>query len=309
MTWANNARASGAVSAAAAMLPISRRAVASGRSSSSGGVDAVTLTPRACGFTGDHPFGHHQLGQPAAQLTALAGAGSRQRGHLGRAAQDGLAGVDLAHVDRAFRRRWPAHAHRTVTVTAGVYSSRPAQPIRTSAHHCPGASHGGGAMSKPTSTVDPARNTAPHARRPGPLPGAPRADQVCLEREVGAGVAADGDGQPGGVPWAMTMSAGFGDHPHQFAGRLGADGHDADVLDRLPPGLGHVAAELELGTHRIVAGFGVGRHGEFDVGLAVMAGGHFIAKSFGWGSRQPSRAGSAAAPSRSGSRRCSRWPR
>ena len=159
------------------------------------------------GLAGDHPFGHHQLGQPAAQLPTLTGAGSRQRGHLGRAAQDGLAGVDLAHLDRR-PGDGGRHAHRTVTVTAGLYSSRPAQPIRTSAHHCPGATHGGGAMSKPTSTVEPARSTAPQRGRPGPLPGAPRADQVCLEGQFGVGVAADGDGQPGGLPWATTMSAG-----------------------------------------------------------------------------------------------------
>ena len=56
--------------------------------------------------------------------------------------------------------------HRTVTATAGEYSNRPAHPIRINAHHVPGVAHGGGVMSKPTSTSPPAGNCAPRAAGP-----------------------------------------------------------------------------------------------------------------------------------------------
>ena len=97
MTSANSARARGSASAAAATLPISSRAVTSGSSSAS--VGASSRGQAAGGrLGGDHSFGHDQLGQPAPQLPALAGAAGRQRGAPRSAAQSRFARVDL--IDR-----------------------------------------------------------------------------------------------------------------------------------------------------------------------------------------------------------------
>ena len=54
-------------------------------------------------------------------------------------------------------------------------------------------------MSKASSTVDRAPSNRTARRRSDPLPRAPRADQVGLQRQVGVGVRADGDGQAGAL--------------------------------------------------------------------------------------------------------------
>ncbi|CAG7159210.1 hypothetical protein PICSAR214_02844 [Mycobacterium avium subsp. paratuberculosis] len=69
---------------------------------------------------GDDAAGHDQLGQPAPQLPALAGAGRRQRRRPAPAAQPGLGGVDLDGGNRdAGNGRNRVAAHVTVTRTAG----------------------------------------------------------------------------------------------------------------------------------------------------------------------------------------------
>ena len=157
------------------------------------------------GLGGDHPFGHDQLGQPATQLPALAGAGRRQRSGQRAAAQSRLARVDLVdrHRDTARPRDDAARDAEPIgpliarsPSPQGEYTSRPAQPTRTSAHHWPGSTQAGGVTSKPSSTVPRAGNTAPSVGRADPLPRPPRADQVRLQAQVGTRVGADGDGQP-----------------------------------------------------------------------------------------------------------------
>ena len=109
VTWTNIARASGSASAAAATLPISSRAELSGSSSSSAGAPSAVNAGRGS-LGGDHPFGHEQLGQPAAQLPAFAGARPRQRVGGHRVAQLGLARVDLGDGDIHPARRWQRRA-------------------------------------------------------------------------------------------------------------------------------------------------------------------------------------------------------
>src|SRR6202040_116917 len=113
----------------------------------------------------DHPLGHQQLRQPAARRPAFAGAAARQRRREPTGAQPVFAGVYLRNTHRHAPdgRR---DAQRTVTFTAGEYTSRPAQPTRISAHHWPGSTQTGGAASNSSSTVPRAGNSRPTAAGP-----------------------------------------------------------------------------------------------------------------------------------------------
>ena len=149
------------------MLPISRRAVRSGSTSSWVGVVAVTVTPRAAASR-------------AMTRSVTSSWVSQRRGCLpslvcGRGSADTW-GAPRSAASRASTSATGTGVPATMATAAsgltdrhrdrGVYSSRPAQPIRTSAHHCPGHPQGGGATSKPMSTVEPARRTTPAP--PGP---------------------------------------------------------------------------------------------------------------------------------------------
>lgn len=95
-------------------------------------------------------------------------------------------------------------------------------------------------MSKPTSTVDPARSTLPRTRQARPLQVPHGADRVRLEPRRPARASLPTVTVTGRSPRCDDDVDRVGDEPHQVAG-LGADGYDADVLDGLPPRLGHVA--------------------------------------------------------------------
>src|SRR5262249_21638018 len=118
------------------------------------------------GFQGDEPLGGHELDQPAAQLAALAAVRVGQ-GRAGRSGPDRV--LSIVHFGQLEWRAGDPGDRRhgaTSRATAGEYSTVPAPATLISAHHFPGAVHGGGAMSKPTSTSPRAGTSAPTARGP-----------------------------------------------------------------------------------------------------------------------------------------------
>ncbi len=196
VTRANSARARGSASAAAAMLPISSRAVMSGSSSSSLG--ALSASHRGRGFGGDHPFGHDQLGQPTPQLPALTGACRRQRrGAAGR----------RAVAPRARRLRRPAPDRRLRSRRSSARSPSPRASRPAGRRSRPGSApttgrvrpRPAGFTSKPTSTVPRAGSTAPSAA--GPIHShVPHGLIRCASRLRSAPASrADGGGQPGRI--------------------------------------------------------------------------------------------------------------
>ena len=96
-----------------------------------------------------------------------------------------------------------------------------------------------------------------------------------LQCQFGTGGTADGDGDPGPLTAGDDDVGGVGDQAHQIIGWRSADGDDADVLDRLPPGRRHVAGKPQLRAQWVVAGCGIAGNGDGDLVFAVSAGGQF----------------------------------
>ena len=190
----------------------------------------------ACrGLGGDHPFGHDQLGQPATQLPALAGARYRQRSGQRAAAQPRFAGVDLVDRHRDDRprlqRRFIApspspRASRPVgrrnrpgpAPTTGRAPPRPAGPRRSRARRCRGP-----AAPRPAS-AGPIHSQVPHGliRCASRLRSAPASVPTVTASRAES-------------PAATSTSAGSLDQIHQPAVVDTADRDHADVFDDLTP--------------------------------------------------------------------------
>ncbi|EUA65970.1 hypothetical protein I553_3989 [Mycobacterium xenopi 4042] len=220
----------GSASAAAAMLPISSRAVRSGSTSASAGRRPRSgrghrlrrrsvVRSRSAGSTSGAAGGPHWCRGPVTTRRA------------GRAAA-GFAGVDL--LDRHCHSPDRRDDHRILTFTAGEYSSWPA--------HQPGPGptirrRGPRRWRDVETEADRAAGGQDRAAgcRGDPVPGAPRADQMGLDRQGSVRVGADDDAQPRARTGSEFDVGRPVDEVHQSLAGWGVDGDRAHVFHDLSP--------------------------------------------------------------------------